>query len=66
MSHIHSRVLVGAPKANDSKTRQLVEPGALYRCPTSSADRRCHPIQVDPRGKNLKRSDDFSFFVWLF
>ena len=45
-------LLVGAPRANSTHQRGLVEPGAVFQCSVYTPD-PCQQVKLDDQGKRL-------------
>uniref|UniRef100_A0A4W3JAZ4 Integrin, alpha V n=1 Tax=Callorhinchus milii TaxID=7868 RepID=A0A4W3JAZ4_CALMI len=60
-------LLIGAPKANTSQP-QIVEGGAVYKCPWKKGDTSCHQFQFDKTGmSNYKPNEpvEFKSYQWF-
>jgi len=52
---LHSRVIVGSPKANSTKFRNIQEPGLLWRCSLGKANGdSCDILEMDNHGNESK------------
>ena len=65
-------LLVGAPRANSTHQRELVEPGAVFQCSVNTPG-PCQQVKLDDQGKRLScvwkayylvKSKIRSFYTW--
>ncbi|XP_078084662.1 integrin alpha-V [Mustelus asterias] len=60
-------ILIGAPKANTSQP-DIVEGGAVYKCPWTIGDRSCEQFQFDKTGNRVRNGNDqleFKSYQWF-
>ncbi|GCB72517.1 hypothetical protein scyTo_0002036 [Scyliorhinus torazame] len=66
-SPTQTNILIGAPKANTSQP-DIVEGGAVYKCPWTKGDSNCEQFQFDKTGNRIGKDNDqleFKSYQWF-